>query len=309
MRVLNLITDPNVPPYKQQVETLRRQGVEETTLGVPGDRWSDDGESSSRSVLDYVRFYPTVLRHSFGDYDLVHASYGLTAPAALAQPNLPVVVSLWGSDLFGRFGRLSQVCARLADAVIVMSPRMADALHVDCHVIPHGVDLELFGPMPRAEAREAIDWPVVGKRVLFPYPVERPEKDYPRAQRVVEAAEERLDEAVTLHALELTPHERMPLYMNASDAMLLTSQWEGSPNTVKEAMACNLPVVSTDVGDVRERLSGVDPSAVGRTDEELVAGLVDVLSRGEPSNGRRAIEPLGLEQMGRRIRVVYESVR
>lgn len=307
MRVLNLVTNPNVPPYEQQVETLRRLGVEETTLPVPGEPQTSD-ESSPRSVYDYLRYVPRVLSRSFGDYDLVHANYGLTAPAALAQPNLPVVVSLWGSDLFGTFGRLSQLCARLADAVIVMSPQMADELGTSCYIIPHGVNLDLFSPMPQSDARDAVGWRHDAKHVLFPYPTRRDVKNFPRAERVLKAARERIDDDVVLETLQSTPHERIPAYMNASDAMLMTSKWEGSPNTVKEAMACNVPVVSTDVGDVRDRLSGVTPSRVCRTDEELIEGLVDVLELGERSNGRRVAEGLGLDRTGERIRDVYETV-
>ena len=308
MQVLNLVTSPDAEFFRLQVRALERQGVEETTLGVPGQqRFTDDGVDD-RSMLDYLRYYPQVLRRSFDSYDLVHANYGLTAPAALGQPNLPVVLTLWGTDLMGKYGRLGRLCARRADAVIVMSERMAETLPTDCHVIPHAVDLERFRPFPRRPAREAIGWRHDANHVLFPYPEQRRVKDYPRAKRVVETARDRYGDDVELQTLYGVPHERMPLYMNAADALLLTSRREGSPNAVKEAMACDLPVVATDVGDVRTRLAGVDGSHVCRTDGELVDGLVDVLDRGEPSTGREAIAPLGLEQMGERIRAVYESV-
>ncbi len=308
MHVLNLITSPDVPPYRQQIAAVRRQGIRETTLGVPGRHDATDDDTDGRSMVDYLRFYPRVLRASFGEYDLVHANYGLTGPAAVAQPNLPVVLSLWGSDLFGTFGPVSKWCARQADAVIVMSEEMADEVPGECYVIPHGVNLDLFRPMPAAAARQAVGWRDDAAHVLFPYPTGRPEKDFPRAKRVVEAASQQVEGDVVLQSLRGTDHTRVPLFMNAADAMLMTSKWEGSPNTVKEAMACNLPVVSTDVGDVRERLDGVEPSHVGETDAALVEGLVDVIRRGKPSNGRPAIAPLGLDTMGERIRAVYESV-
>jgi glycosyltransferase involved in cell wall biosynthesis len=189
-----------------------------------------------------------------------------------------------------------------------MSQQMADELPVQCHVIPHGVDMQLFRPMPTAVAKEIVGWREDARHVLFPYPTGRPEKDFPRAKRIVSAAADRMDRDVVLQSLQGTPHEAVPLYMNAADSMLLTSEYEGSPNTVKEAMACNLPVVSTDVGDVGERLVDVEPSVVARTDEALVDGLVEVLDAGVPSNGRQAVEPLGLESMAERIRAVYESV-
>jgi len=308
MRVLNLVTDPEAQFYELQVDALRRLGIEETTLGVPGQRCPDGDGMRSRSVLDYLQFSVPALRHSFDGYDVVHANYGLTAPPAIAQPNLPVVLSLWGSDLLGEYGLLSRWCARRADAVVVMTPEMAEELDVDCHVVPHGVDLERFRPFPRRPAREAVGWRHDARHVLFPYAEAKEVKDYPRAERVVTAADERLAEDVVLETLHGAPHDRMPLYLNAADALLLTSRREGSPNSVKEAMACNLPVVATDVGDVASRLAGVDPSHVCETDEELVAGILDVLERGQPSNGRGAIASLGLEQMGRRLHEVYESV-
>jgi glycosyltransferase involved in cell wall biosynthesis len=308
MQVLNLVTNADAPFYEQQVEALQRRGISGTTLSVAGSRDVTDEEAGGRSPLDYVGFYGRVLRAALEPYDLVHANYGLTAPMALAQPHRPVVLTLWGSDLLGELAPLSRWCARRADAVIVMSEEMADALAVDCHVIPHGIDLELFRPMPRREARAAVGWRADARHVLFPYAAKREMKDYPRAERVVKRVRDRLNGDIVLQTLHDVPHERMPLYMNAADALLLTSKSEGSPNSVKEAMACNLPVVATDVGDVGERLAGVDPAHVCRTDQQLVDGLVDVLERGGPSDGRAAIEPLGVDRMGERIRAVYESV-
>ena len=315
MHVLNLVTNASAPFYRTQVRAVERAGIEETTLPVPGRRETTDDGDDHRSPLDYLRFYPQVLRHGAagrlplgGDgYDLVHANYGLTAPAALAQPTRPVVLTLWGSDLLGELEPVSRWCARLADAVVVMTDDMADRLPVEAHVVPHGVDRDLFQPMPQDPARDAVGWAREPHQVLFPYATGRPVKDFPRAERVVDAARSRLDRPVELQTLSGVSHRRMPLYHNAADALLLTSRSEGSPNSVKEALACDTPVVATDVGDVRERLAGVEPSAVAASDAGLVDALVDTLERGPPSNGRAAVAELGVERMGERLRSVYET--
>jgi glycosyltransferase involved in cell wall biosynthesis len=307
MKVLNLVTNREAQFFQQQVETLASLGVTAETVAVPGRRRSTDEATSSRSPLDYLRFYPRVLRHALSEYDLVHANYGLTGPAALAQPRRPVVLTLWGSDLLDDVGWLSRLCARAADAVIVMSEEMAAELApIESHVIPHGVDLELFRPMSQSEARASVGWDDDAVQVLFPYSKGRPVKNYDRAADVVAATRERLGVPVELQTVHGVAHERMPLYHNAADALLLTSDHEGSPNSVKEAMACNLPVVATDVGDVAELLDGVARSHVCRTDEALVASLVDVLARRARSDGRAHVP--SHRRTGERILSVYESV-
>ncbi len=308
MHVLNLVTKRDFAPFKQQVEILQQQGLEVTTLEVPAERRVTDDEISSRSLSDYIRLSAQSFRSSFGPYDVIHANYGLTLPAALAQPNLPVVATLWGSDLMGKYGSIVSGCARCANEVIVRSEEMAAELGTDSHVIPHGLDLDLFRPIPQFHARRAVGWSQDTKHVLFPYPITRDVKDYPRAERVVEETSQKLSCEITLQTISNVAHEKMPLYLNAADALLLTSKREGSPNSVKEAMACNVPVVSTEVGDVPERLAGVDPSHVCQTDADLVDGLVDALQRGPESNGRETAKELSIERMGKRIRRVYESV-
>ncbi len=301
--MLSLVTTQNATFYAQQVESLERLGVDVETLPVAGDH-HDGGRT--RSPADYLRLARAVRDRPLECYDLVHANYGLTAPAALAQRDLPVVVSLWGSDLMGRFGPVSRACAHFADATIVMTPDMAAELDSEATVVPHGVDFETFRPMPRADAVDRVGWDADARHVLFPYPRERDVKNYPVAERVVDAADDRLDRRVVLHTGEgRIPHDEMPTYMNAADALILPSDREGSPNVVKEAMACNLPVVATPVGDVPERLDGVEPSPVRDSEDALADGLVDVLRRGERSNGRDAVRDLSLDAMAERILDVY----
>ncbi|WP_232702079.1 glycosyltransferase family 4 protein [Halobacterium wangiae] len=308
MRVLNLVTNDRARFFRQQVSVLNSRGIDYTTLTVPGQRQYDDGNTSSRPASAYARFVPTVLRHSFGDYDLVHANYGLTAPHAVLQPNLPVVVSLWGSDLMGEYGWLSKFCGQFADAVVVMSEAMAEELDRDCWVIPHGVDLDRFQPRPPEEARAELGWRDDAYHVLFPYYTERDVKNFPRSERVVEAARERVDEDVELQTVTGVAHEDMPTYMNAADSLLLTSRSEGSPNAVKEALACNLPVVSTPVGDVAERIDGVTQSRVCATDEGLVDALVTALETEGRSNGREAAREVSVARTSERLEALYREV-
>lgn len=306
MHVLSLVTTREARFYRQQVQSLEERGVSVTTVAVPGRRRARNGDA--RTLRDYLRFVPRVLRRARDPYDLVHANYGLTAPAALAQRQLPVVVSLWGSDLMGRYGPVSRACARLADATIVMSEEMAAELGGDPYVVPHGVDLDTFRPIPARDARRDVGWAHDRTHVLFPYSREREVKDYPRAERVVDAVRDRVDRPVEFHSVTGEPHDRMPVYYSAADALLLTSKREGSPNVVKEAMACNLPVVSTDVGDVRQRLDGVAHSHVAHTDADLATVLAAVLRADADSDGRDHLRDLDADHVAERIHRVYRSV-
>lgn len=304
MHVLTLTANEKAPFMTQQIAALEDRGVSFSVRAVPGEV----SANRSRRPVDYLKFFPEVIREAGNGYDLVHAHYGLTGPMALAQLRKPVVLSLWGSDLHGPFEPVSRVCARLSDEVVVMSDEMRDLLDASCAVIPDGVDLDQFEPRPRDEARETVGWDEDGYNVLFPYAPTRSVKDYPRAKRIVDAVDHRLDRPVTLQTVYGVDHATVPTYLNAADALILTSKSEGSPNSVKEALACNVPVVATDVGDVRERLAGVDPSTVASTDAELIEGLTRILERGDRSNGRDVARAISIDRTADALLDVYERV-
>ncbi len=300
MNVLQLVTTAGTF-FNDQIRILERHGVSCTVVTTPK---RDEG---TRSVRDYASCYRSVLETVWnGEFDLVHANYGLMAPIALAQPVRPVVCSLWGSDLFGRYGTVSKLCSRGADEVIVMSEEMAREVGDDPAIIPHGVDFDRFRPEPQRQALDAAGWAHGRNHVLFPWSASREVKDYPRAKRVVSAVRERLSTPVELQVLSSVPHDQISTYMNAADALLMTSKWEGSPNSVREALACNLPVVATDVGDVREHVVDLPLSQVCQTDEELVDALVSVLESDRQTDGREQVRHLSLDHMAEDYLEVYE---
>jgi glycosyltransferase involved in cell wall biosynthesis len=306
MDVLTLTAYADAPFMVQQMDALEERGVSFTTMSVAGEI---DAETD-RSPVDYIRTVPEIIREAGNGYDLIHAHYGLTGPIALAQLRKPVVLSLWGSDVHGPVAPVSRASAPLCDEVVVMSEEMRAALGRDCRVIPDGVDLKTFRPEPQEKARVRVGWDddEDAYEVLFPYSPARGVKNYPRAERVVTVADNLLERPVRLRTVSGVDHDAVPDYMNAADALLLTSHSEGSPNSVKEALACNLPVVAVDVGDVRERLAGVEPSRVAASDEELVGGLIDILESGERSNGREAAREVSIDRMADRMLEVYEEV-
>jgi len=310
VKVLGLTTTAWRSFYEQQEAAVETAGVDYETLEVPGDHRGFDDGVRKRSALDYVRYYPQVLRHCLDGYDLIHANYGLTTPFAVCQPSLPVVASLWGGEFIGnRFAPVTRVSVKRADAVLVPSEPMVDRLPPSvrdrARVVPFPVDTDRFQPVPRDEARERVGWDTDDQVVLFPYAEARYEKNYPLAERVVDGLD---DDDVELRSVANEPYERMPDYLNASDALLVTSRWESGPMTVKEALACGVPVVSRPVGFAPNVLDDVRHCRLGRTERELRQGLRDALAADGrlAGDGRERVTSYGRAEMGERVRAVYE---
>ena len=303
MRVLHLITSTR-SFFEEQIAVLEDRGVRCDVLGAPGEYTAE----SPRTPFDYVRMYRRVLQAVHrNEYDIVHAHYGLIGPLALAQPKRPVIVSLWGTDVMSDSGWLravSRLGCNYADATIVPSPAMTDAVPTDYALIPFGVDLNRFRPMSRSRAREHLGWSGEHPVAIFPYDPSRSEKNYDLAERVI--AESALD--IELRVVTDVPYTEMPYYLNASDVLLVTSHRESGPMTVKEAIACNLPIVSTDVGFVRAVCEGVRNCHVATDRQDLVRGLEAVVADGRASNGRSRVDGLGLDAMGDRLLGLYRRV-
>jgi len=181
----------------------------------------------------------------------------------------------------------------------------------EIHIIPNGVNLERFYPKKKEEVRRELGVPKDEILVLFVSDPARPEKNYPLAERAVQLQG---NEKVQLQAVYGEPQEKINLWMNAADLLVLTSFHEGSPNVVKEAMACNCPVVSTDVGDVKEVFGKTEGYFIsGYEPEEFANQILKAIHYNRKhgrTNGRERILELGLDEgrIAKRILAVYKQV-
>jgi glycosyltransferase involved in cell wall biosynthesis len=256
--------------------------------------------------------------------DFVHVHYGAAhALVAVLLSGKPVVISFNGSDILGNYDRagnktrsglvsgiLSQLAALGCRRCIAKSAELRNALWFSwsrkkCDVIPNGVDLDLFQPMARDEARRLLGWPLDEPVVLFMDRQGAWVKDPDLAHAACAEAQKTVP-SLKMRVVESEDPSRMPLFLNAADALLLTSRHEGSNNTVKEALACNLPIVTTACGDVRERLAGVSGSYIcGRDAAELGKRLAEVVTERKRTNGRTHIQDLSIERVAIRVRQCY----
>lgn len=302
LRVLQLASSPE-SFFEKQVTALEEHGVECTSLVVP----EPDSETGARGLREYAQFYRQVLDERTQDYDLVHANYGLIGPVALAQPIRPVVLTIWGSEVMGytrRLDRITRFSARRSDAVIAPNQTVSDRLECDHRVVPFGIDFELFEPIPRREARRRLGWDREALIVLFPYDPSRNVKRYDLAEEIVA----RLSIPAELRTVSGRDYEEMPTILNASDVLLVTSDRESGPMVVREAAACNVPVVSTDVGFVRETLADVENCYVTDDRQELLAGLEAALRSGGRSDGRAAVREFDIDRQATDILSIYQEL-
>jgi teichuronic acid biosynthesis glycosyltransferase TuaC len=328
MRVLfvtNMWPDAERPWYgayvQRQAESLGDLGLEVDVIAIRG--YAGRAAYLSRA-LDVMRIRP-------GRYRIVHGHYGHAGVVARLQVGAPLVVTYCGDDLLGTadfdgsltrrstveaavFRQLARVCAR----TITQSEQMAGRLPAACRernaVIPNGVDLDRFRPGDRAESRRTLGWAPSEAVVLFVGDPRLAVKNFALARETVAraaaaaAARAGAGAPVRLQVVSGRRPDEVPLLMAAADALLVTSRSEGSPNVVKEAMASELPVVATPVGDVRELLEGV-PGCHVRAAEPgpLAEALGRALRHGRTPAARRAVARLAAPAVARRILGVYEE--
>jgi glycosyltransferase involved in cell wall biosynthesis len=257
----------------------------------------------------YLRAWRELRRRYRGThFDVVHAHFGLTLWPALAVRATSRAVTLHGTDLVHPRSRAITLAGLpLLDLVAPVSEQLAQLVprrlvRGEMAILPCGVDTHRFRPIDRAEARRSLGLDESGPFVLFPASSGRPEKRFERARAV--AGEIPL---LTLGSVE--PRE-VPLWVNASNAVLVTSERESFGLAVLEALACDVPVLSTPVGIAPEVLPGIAGTYCGPFDEQVWrARLEDQVSQRDPRvHGRQAAEGYSAELMATRVASAWRTL-
>lgn len=318
MRVLYVI--PGKPEgctfifSRRQIACMESAGVETRSFYL-----------ASRTSISAVFAEYRQLRREIKSFqpDIVHSQFGtMSAMICACASARPLVITFRGSDLnpsldiswlrswLGRL--LSQLAALRANYVVCVTAQLKAKLwwrQSRARVIPNGINLSLFSLLPITEARRRLGWKTEERIVLFNAGTSPEVKRLDLAVTAVDQARSRVG-PVRFEVLrgQVAP-EHVPLYMNASDCLLVTSNWEGSPDIIKEALACNLPVVSVDVGDAAERLAEVSPSNIVERDPDVLGRYIaEVLKKKLRSNGRDKIANLSDRAVTERIRDTYDDV-
>ena len=300
--------DPNYGIFvKEQIEAIERiRKIEKVVYVI-------DGKKGFGEYIKSVYRIRRVIRK--GDFDLVHVHYGLSGLFLLLwRINAPVIMTLHGGDIQAEQGKTVQVALtkrilKKCDFAITLNDRMDEIARRYIHhtdIVPCSVNTNLFRELVKKDITHSV-------QILFPSARSRVVKDFPLFEKTCELLRQQFKLDVKEYYLENLSRNQVAELFNKMDVLLMTSISEGSPQVVKEAMACNLPVVSTDVGDVGVLLDGVKDSYVAKNREpKELADLVFIsLSRGNDGiSPRDKIKQLGLDDdsIAQRILTIYSRL-
>ncbi|TFG89930.1 MAG: glycosyltransferase [Candidatus Atribacteria bacterium] len=260
-----------------------------------------------------ISWIPLIIRILSVRPDIVHAHYGLSGFVAVMQPFRPVVITVHGGDINARRNvLLTRLACRLANHVIIVNEDMRKMIRGKSGIslIPCAANTELFKPVDRVQARASLGMDPDAPVVLFASRFNKKVKNAQLAAAAVSEAKSR----PRLMEVWNRSREEMPLLMNAADMLLVTSYYEGSPQIVKEAMACNIPVVSTDVGDIKRNYGDLPGCFITGYDPADIAGKIDEAigfrRAGMSTGGRDRLFLLGLDPdtVTGALSAVYSSV-
>jgi len=270
----------------EQAEAVQQEGMEVDFFTIEGKGWK--GYLSNRPLLikKIKEFKPNV----------IHAHYGLSGLLANTQRKVPVITTFHGSDINDpEVFRFSKWAIRLSAWNIFVSEKNIQVAKVKhkYSLIPCGVNTNLFKPIDKQVARNELGLKPDEKLVLFAGSFDNPVKNSALALQAINFLPE-----VRLLELKNYSREEVALLMNAVDVCLMTSLNEGSPQFIKEAMACNCPIVSVDVGDVKEQIEDVENCFITEARPEKIAEKIDTIftNRSKRTNGREKLMKSGLEQ-------------
>ena len=183
----------------------------------------------------------------------------------------------------------------------------------NAHVIANGVNLDQFEFIDKQQARLQLGWHSDKIHLFFPADTKRYEKNYPL---IASALKMFNDHSIEIHKLDKAiDSEMMNLHYQASDIVLLTSLWEGSPNVIKEALACNKIIVSTDVGDVNERFGNLKGVFIAQLDTQdyfsQIKKAIDFLKSNNSVKGREILIAQGLDgkSFAQRLIDIYNKIK
>lgn len=263
-------------------------------------------------ILGYVKNIIPLRKHiNQHQYEIIHAHYLLSGIIASLTFKKPILVSLMGSELFGN--KLLLILARffsryIWNECIVKTMEMYEILRpIKAHVVPNGVNLRLFIPVGKSDSRKKLGWNINKKHILFAANPSRTEKNF---QLTYDAFQLLDTSEIVLHTLENIPNDLMPFYYNAADIVMLTSHREGSPNVIKEAMACNRPIIATDVGDIKNVIGSTENCFVCDFDADQIAEKINYLLENniQSTNGRENIQHLSDEVIADKIIAIYKKM-
>ncbi len=285
------------PIIKNQGESLREAGIDVSYYLIKGKGF--------RGYIKNIKILKNFIKKN--KVDIVHAHYSYSAFVASLAGAKPLIVSLMGDDLQSNY--LSKLFIKVFykiswKNIIVKSVRMYNILGIsNAFVIPNGVNIQVFNSIDKRFCQKKLGWDHNKKHILFPADKSRREKNFKLAKKVFSILN---NKNIELHSLIDVSPKLMPLWMNSADVVLLVSLKEGSPNVIKEAMACNIPIVSTDVGDVKEVIANTKNCYLTSYDpKEIAVKINKVLDFDKRTNGRENIKYLESGFIAKKIINIY----
>lgn len=311
MKILHLTNAYPTEDYSSYGIFIKEQIDSLNGLGFVNDYFFVNAREKGK--LEYLRCVPEI-RKIIKNYDLIHCHHVYTTvPFLLSFSGRPFILSLLG-DIKNRKKTTDNILLRVAinrAEKIIYKNTMPDP-HLKMIHIPNGVNTDIFRPINKEQCKRELCLESGKKYALFVSAVGT-ENKIKRFDRFKEILKILVGKGLYLDPLVLSGVERgkVPLFYNSSEILLLTSDHEGSPNAVKEAMACNVPVVSTDVGNVKEMLDGVSCSFVSssKRPDEMADIVVKALSS-EKREGRDIIleKKLDINSTALKIKHLYEKI-
>lgn len=293
-----------LPFIQRQYESLKNLGIKIDHYVIEQD-----------GLTGYFKAYKYLKTHKY-KYDIIHAHYSYCFfPVLLSRTNALRVISFMGSDLYGIIGSsiflkyinitLSKFVACFSDWIIVKSPEMKTMISPTHHwktaIVPNGIDTRLFKPISKKKAADELNMKV-DSYLLFLGRKNNPRKNY---SFIVENENNINRIGYKILAPYPVQPNLVPYYINLAEVLVVPSLKEGSPNVVKEALACNKPVLSTDVGDVKELLKYSNSSSLFYNSKDFLNKLQN-LSEEKHKTSPEFFEKYSLESIAKKILTIYQ---
>ena len=286
------------PFVLDQANAINQEGIETNFFMLKG-----------KGVLVYFSNYQNLKDEiKLSKPDLIHAHYGLSGLLSVLQRRIPVITTFHGSDInMFKVRFLSRLADLLSAKSIFVSYKLAKKLNKKKPiVIPCGVDMHIFFSKDKILAKRKMSMSSKKKYILFSSSFDSAVKNYPLAKEAVSKLNIKDVELIELKGYN---RDEVSWLMNAVDLVLLTSYSEGSPQFIKEAMACNTQIVSVNVGDVEDIISETDGCYIAKYDATDLASKISLaLSYGQKTNGRSRIGPFDNHVISKKIIELYKSI-